>query len=157
MELIKHLVADEQKIKLQIWDTAGHEKFKSLAKAYNRGAHGVFIVFGVTSTYSYEKVTECVNSIVDQNGTDSVDMVLIGNKIDLEREVTKEKGQELADKLGVKYFETSALLDINISDPFLYVTELALKRYRSSKFETTIKLDNESKTLLDEDAKEKCC
>lgn len=148
----KHLVVDGQKVKLQIWDTSGQEKFKAITKSYYRGAQGVFIIFDVSSQDSFKNVTKWVDSIKEQ-GILSVDMILIGNKIDLKRTVSAIDAQKLADTIGIKYTETSAKKNIGISEAFTYITELALKK----KLEPTSKLDIATPILVEEEAKKKCC
>jgi len=54
---MKQIQLDGQNIKLQIWDTAGQEKFKNLATANMRGAHGIIIVYDVTNRDSFENVS----------------------------------------------------------------------------------------------------
>lgn len=100
---------------MKIWDTAGQEQYKSLTRNFYRNSDGVIIVYDVTNKSSFEKVQEWVQSIID-NTEKGIKMVLVGNKIDLPREVTTDEGKKLAEFYKVPFFETSAKDNIGISD-----------------------------------------
>ena len=98
---------DDAKVKLQIWDTAGQEKFRTITKAYYRGANGILLVFDVTKRDSFNKTRSWMTSI-KESITDPVDIVLVGNKADnpdessaSTRAVTKEEGEQMAADFGV--------------------------------------------------------
>jgi small GTP-binding protein len=106
---------DDKVIRVKIWDTAGQEQYKSLTRNFYRNSDGVIIVYDVTNKSSFEKIQEWVQSIID-NTEKNIKMVIIGNKIDLPREVTTEEGRKLAEHYKVPFFETSAKDNIGISD-----------------------------------------
>ena len=87
------MVAIDQKtnVKLQIWDTAGQESFKSVTRSYYRGAICCLLVYDITKKQSFENIVRWLND-VQQYGHEQTLIVLIGNKNDLEdrREVTTE-------------------------------------------------------------------
>ena len=87
---------DNTRVKLQIWDTAGQEKFRAITKAYYRGAHGILIVFDISRRDTFNQITEWINSIKEVDQT--IDLIIVGNKCDLEREVTKEEDEEFANQ-----------------------------------------------------------
>lgn len=99
---------------MKIWDTAGQEQFKSLTRNFYKNSHGVLICYDVTNRRSFEKIKEWVDSIAD-NATANIKMVLVGNKIDLTRDVTKEEGKKLADYHKIPFFETSAKTDEGVN------------------------------------------
>ena len=107
-------------IQLQIWDTPGQERFRTITAAYYRGAMGFMLVYDVTSEKSFENIRNWIGHI-EENASADVEMMLLGNKCDLEesRVVTKERGQALAAKHGIKFFETSAKFGLNVEDVFL--------------------------------------
>lgn len=82
---IKTIEQNGQKIKLQIWDTAGQEKFKSILSSYYKGAHGIIVVFDITNKDSFQNVRNWVDQANRHAKPDSV-KILIGNKCDLEHE-----------------------------------------------------------------------
>ena len=92
---------------MQIWDSAGQERYKSLIPSYVRGASIIFIIYDVSNKDSFLNVTTWVN-FIKQNNTDDSIMVLCGNKIDLPRQVDEADGRNLANKEKLFFFETSA-------------------------------------------------
>ena len=91
---IKNLVINNKNIRIQIWDTAGQERFRNIAKNYFQSSNGFILVYDITSKESFEKLEYWINQI-NENAPLNTKTVLIGNKIDLEknRQVTKEEGE----------------------------------------------------------------
>ena len=83
------LKVDEKIIKLQIWDTAGQESFKSVTRIFYRGAHCVFLTYDVTREETFANLSDWLNEI-RQHASEDVRIYLIGNKSEMEdqREVT---------------------------------------------------------------------
>ena len=94
-------------LKLQIWDSAGQERYKALIPSYVRGASIVFIVYDVTNKNTFTNVITWINFIKQVN-TDESYLVLCGNKIDLPRQVSTNEGKLLAEKENLFFYETSA-------------------------------------------------
>ena len=107
-----------QNIKLQMWDTAGQEKFRGLIPSYVRNASIVFVVYDVSVKTSFDNIPKWINFIKTIENTT---LILCGNKIDLNREVNKEEGEELAKKEGIQFFEVSAKTNENIKNMFYNV------------------------------------
>ena len=125
---------DDAKVKLQIWDTAGQEKFRTITKAYYRGAHGILLVFDVTNRDSFNKTKQWMASI-KESISDPVDIILVGNKADnpddptsSNRVVTKEEGEEMAAEFGVPYCETSAKTGYNVEATFMKIATIVKRR-----------------------------
>ena len=115
----KNIKYNGQNVKLQIWDTAGQEKYKGLIPSYVRNASIVFVVYDISSKNSFDNIPKWINFI---KSIESTTLVLCGNKIDLEnREVKKEEGEELAKKEDMKFFEVSAKTEENIKNMFYNV------------------------------------
>ena len=104
-----------QNIKIQIWDSAGQEKYKGLIPSYVRNSSIVFIVYVVSNRSSFDNVQNWLSFVKNIGKTT---MILCGNKIDLEREVETKEGQEIAEKEGIKFFECSAKTNDNIKNMF---------------------------------------
>ena len=105
-----------QNIKLQMWDTAGQEKYKGLIPSYVRNSSIVFVVYDVSSKSSFDNIPKWITFI---RSIENTTLVLCGNKIDIEnREVTKEEGEALAQKEGLTFFETSAKTGDGIKNMF---------------------------------------
>ena len=119
---------DGKEMKLVIWDTAGQERFHSIALSSIKNAQGIIVVFDVTLRKSFNNVVKWLKEINDR--TDTVSIVLFGNKCDMEkREVTKEEAEIFAKQNNLIYFETSAKNKININEGFQRVANDAYKKY----------------------------
>ena len=104
--------------KLTVWDTVGQERFRALPKKYFQNADGVLLLFDVTKEESFTNVSNWMKDIKDNSNKESnIIIYLVGNKIDLnERLITKENAEELAQSLGMKYFDVSCKNNINVSE-----------------------------------------
>jgi len=109
---------DDQKIKLQIWDTAGQEAFRSITRAYYRGATGALLVYDISRRASFDHLAQWLTDAL-QHGPNMV-IILIGNKNDLDRrEVTYEEGAWFARQNGLHHLECSAKTGQNVDAAFL--------------------------------------
>jgi len=126
---IKTIDLDGKRVKLQIWDTAGQEQFRTITRSYFRGAQGIVLVYDITDRGTFNSVRSWMSQIADHADA-QVNRVLIGNKCDHEtaRQVSTEEGNRLADEYGVKFFETSAKNDINVSECFTTIAREAKSR-----------------------------
>ena len=104
---------------MQIWDTAGQERFKNIISSYYKGAHGILLLFDVTEKESFKNLSNWLIEI-EKNASKNVLKVLIGNKTDLEdkRVITYNQGKQFADTYGLKYIETSAKKNMNVTEAF---------------------------------------
>jgi len=117
---IRTIELDGKTIKLQIWDTAGQERFRTITSSYYRGAHGIIVVYDVTDQDSYTNVKQWLNEI-DRYASDTVCKLLVGNKCDLvsKKCVDYDTAKEFADKLDIRFLETSAKAATNVEKAFL--------------------------------------
>ena len=116
-------------IKLKIWDTAGQERYRNITNQIFKGADGIVLVYDVNNEVSYAKIKDWIEQITSNVSRDEISLVLLGNKCDIEeRAISKEKGQEMADELKVKYYETSALAGTGIDEAFEGLTKEILKK-----------------------------
>ena len=104
-----------QNIKIQIWDSAGQEKYKGLIPSYVRNSSIVFIVYDISKRSSFDNIPNWISFV---KNIEKTTMILCGNKTDLEREVEKNEGQDLAKKEGLLFFECSAKTNENIKNMF---------------------------------------
>ncbi|CAI8043193.1 Ras-related protein Rab-13, partial [Geodia barretti] len=104
-------------ITLDIWDSAGQEKYNALTKAYFRGAQGVLVMYDVTHRESYKVASDWIKA-TNMNVGDA-EMLLVGNKTDLQdrRQVRDMDGRNLAQEHNISFIETSALRNENIEEP----------------------------------------
>lgn len=93
------------KIKEQIWDTAGQEKFFSVSGVYFKGAHGALVVFDISNKDSFDNLSKWINNLKQHISDNSVEIIVIGNKLDLEhkRAVSYEEAKEFSEREG-KFF-----------------------------------------------------
>ena len=104
-----------QNIKIQIWDSAGQEKYKGLIPSYVRNSSIVFIVYDVANRDTFNNVENWISFV---KNIEKTTLILSGNKVDLSREVETKEGQELASKEGILFFECSAKTNENIKNMF---------------------------------------
>jgi Ras-related protein Rab-1A len=146
---------DNKVIKLQIWDTAGQDRFRCITKNYYRGSNGIMLIYDITSTSSFQNIKNWITQIKDYLGDDAC-ITLVGNKIDLEsnRRVSTEEGRKLATENNFNFFEASAKDNINISEAFENLTKEMLKKNNVNDEKT-----RNSKTLNKKENtnKKKCC
>ena len=108
----KNLRFHGQNLKLQIWDSAGQEKYRGLIPSYIRNSSIVFVVYDVTSKTSFNNIPSWISFI---KSIENTTIVLCGNKIDLTtREVQQNEGEQFAKKEGISFFEVSAKTNQNI-------------------------------------------
>ena len=123
--LEKEFTVEGKTITLDIWDTAGQEKFRSLNKIFFKEAEIAFLVYDITKKQTFD---ELKNFWVEQVRTFSGENVLfaiVGNKADLytKEEVNENMGQEFADQINGVFAQTSAKHGTGINDLFQTVVE----------------------------------
>jgi len=99
------ITIDGSQVKLQIWDTAGQEKFRSITRSYYRGTTGALLVYDITRRETFEHLTEWLEDCRKYSNPNIV-IMLIGNKSDLEekRAVSKDEGEKFAKDNGLFFF-----------------------------------------------------
>ena len=101
-------------IRLQLWDLSGHSTFRNIVSSYYKHAHIVYFVFDKTERSSFTDFNEWIKQL--ENRLDKIQLVLIGNKLDrLYFSVSKEEGEELAERYHALYYEISAKEPNNLS------------------------------------------
>ena len=128
---LKNVQLDDGKmVKIQIWDTAGQDRFRSITKNYYKGAHGIIVMYDVTNRKSFDNVKAWVEQIREEV-SNKVSIILVGNKIDdVEgRKVTTEEGQKMADECGLSFFECSAKSGDNIDHTFNELVKKTVESY----------------------------
>ena len=126
---VKTIDLQGKKIKLQIWDVGGEERFRFLLPTYCLGANAAFLLYDVTRSQTLDNISEWTN-IVHQKGGD-IPIMLVGSKIDLaedQREVPREHGIEVAEKNNMASFaEISSKTGQNVNKTFEVLTEMTLE------------------------------
>lgn len=118
-----------QRVKLQIWDTAGQESFRSITRSYYRGSAAALLVYDITRRETFLDVTSWLND-VRAYATRNTTVVLVGNKSDLEdqRQVAREEGEAFARNHGLLFIETSAKTGSNVAEAFAIAADAVLER-----------------------------
>ena len=159
----KQFNVEGHSIKAQIWDTAGQERYKAITSAYYKGAKGAFIVYDITRKQSFESVDKWVNDVTAV-ADKKITIILIGNKSDLEdqRQVSKEQGQDKANKLEIAFMETSAFSGENLDKAFdMMINEVYKKCHEEMLAEGDVDIIEGGKDINLEnkktEEKKKCC
>jgi Ras-related protein Rab-2A len=111
------VTVDGRPIKLQIWDTAGQESFRSITRSYYRGAAGALLVYDITRRETFNHLASWLED-ARQHANPNMSIMLIGNKCDLahKRAVSKEEGQQFAKEHGLLFLEASARTAQNVEE-----------------------------------------
>ena len=130
----KQVSIDDEVCLLDILDTAGQEEYSAMRDSYMRTGQGFLCTYSITSRVSFAEVTNFREHILRVKDEESVPMVLIGNKCDLEgeRQVSTSEGQDLAKTFGCPTFECSAKARINVEDAF-YELVREIRKVNQSK------------------------
>ena len=160
---LKDITLDGKEYKLELYDTAAQEKFRSaVANCFKQG-DCVFLVYEITKRKSFENISNWIKEC-KSNASENVLIVLIGNKCDLneERQVTTEEGENLAKKYEISFYETSAKTGENVQEAFTeFLKNLSVKEI-PKEVEEESNLRKKSYRLIkneneNENEKDRCC
>ena len=113
----KNVEIDNKIFRVQIWDTAGQENFRSITRAYYKNSVCALIVYDINNEDTFDSVQSWIQECKLQTPK-TVTMVLVGNKCDLECKVDRNKAKELAEENKMLYFETSAKTGKGVDELF---------------------------------------
>ena len=155
---IKNLTMNSKKIRLQIWDTAGEERFRNIAKNYYQSSDGFIIVYDISSSESFQTLNYWIEEI-KSNSPELSKLILVGNKCDIEdkRQVKKEDGKEYAKKQKIKFYEVSAKEGTNINTAFDTLVKDILSTYSPSELMKKRGSKMLSIPVLQQQKKSSCC
>ena len=148
---LKTMILDDHRIvKVQLWDTAGQDKFRAITRNYYKGARGIILIYDVTNIKSFENIKKWINEIKEEI-SEKVTIVLIGNKIDNEgeRKISKDQGEKLANEYGVTFFETSAKTGQGINESVFYLVQKIV--------EADPEIKSKGKRLIIKNKNKRCC
>ena len=161
--MAKNISVNNRNVRIQIWDTAGQEAFRSITRSYYKSSTCAFIVYDITEKKTFYDVTSWLQDCRDMCYKNIL-IYLIGNKCDLEdkRQVTEEEGREFAEENNLVFFETSALNVNNIEEIFTQsATELVNKleagELKDDFNNSGIKIIKSNKEQQTKDKKGGCC
>ena len=114
-------------IKVQVWDTAGEERYRSITNAYYRGAEGILIVFDLTNKESFKNIENWINEVTVFTGQDVL-IICLGNKSDLKKEISKDSIEDFKKRTNLEIFNVSAKTGEGVEDAFRHLIELLIKK-----------------------------
>ena len=125
--IYKYIKIDNKSIRLDLWDTAGEERFRNIASNHYKGANGIIFVFDITKYETFKKLRSWIEDVKENVSPDS-QMAIAGNKSDLEdrRQVEKEMVDDFCKQHNLKYFEISAKSGNGINEVFDYLIKQLL-------------------------------
>ena len=127
---------DGTNVKVQIWDTAGQESFRSITKSYYRGSICALLVYDITRRSTFENLSRWLEDLREVAYNKMV-VLLVGNKADLagSREVSTEEGTEFAKKHNLIFYETSAKTGLNIEQAFVTSAVVINENIKSGEYD----------------------
>lgn len=156
----KKYIYKDKKIELDIWDSAGQERYKSLAKNSFQGADGIILVYDITDKKTFQNIKIWYKNIKDIIDINKVAIIIVGNKSDLpEKEVNKETCEKFCQQYNLQSIETSCKNNINIQETFNLLIDKMIKiqdelkqqsKRRNSKIDENIFSGKKS-------SRKKCC
>ena len=165
---VKTLEIKGLKVKLQIWDTAGQEKFNSLSKQYFQNSDGILLVFDITNKDSFNNIKKWYDDVISYSGV-KAKKLLIGNKKDMKNNVkiTKDDIIQFTKQNRMKFIETSAKNNINVEEAFQKIIDLIIDKMSNedlleefginAKKEHSMSLSNSTLNNMTGEKKKKCC
>jgi len=133
-------VADGTPIKLQLWDTAGHERFRSITKSYYRNSVGCLLVYDVCNRESFTHIPTWMNEAKKHIEPHKAVFIVVGCKRDIatenakNREVSEEEARAFAHFNNLPYVETSSKTGLNVEDAFAILTQAIYDRIESGEY-----------------------
>ena len=146
--LTKDMVVDNNKVTLNIRDTAGDERYQSLMKMYYNELHGAVIVYDISAKTSIDKLKYWIDDL-DINGNSMECRVVIGNKVDMEkyRQVGQFEGKSLAASRDMDWCECSAKTSEGIKEAFEALIRKMIHKYDTNSEFKKIGVDESFITL----------
>lgn len=144
-------------VRLQLWDTAGQEKFHSIISNYTRNTFLAVIVFSAEDLKSVEKIENWINDFVlTNNERNEVKILVVCNKVDLAKENIEniEKGKEIANKIGCRFVKTTGLLREGIEEMIEVINELIIEDVERIE---EIEEDKENRIKVKTIKNRRCC
>ncbi|CAK8536053.1 unnamed protein product [Lathyrus sativus] len=133
---VRMISIDQKPIKLQIWDTAGQELFRSITRSYYRGATGALLVYDITRRETFDHLASWLED-ARRHANSSMTIMLIGNKCDLikKRVVSTEEGEKFAKENGLMFMEVSAKSAEKVKEAFVKTSRKIYKKIKDGEYD----------------------
>ena len=169
-----NLEIDGKLFTLQLWDTAGSEKFRSIAKGYYINSVCAIVVYDITDEQSFKSISNWINDC-ENYANKNIIKILVGNKSDLndQRKISQEDGRDMATNNRMLFYECSALNGNNVENIFFDACKTISKNMDDGKYDTEcedlglqrcdvsastdFKINKKLSLKPDEKNKKKCC
>ena len=149
---IKYISVNNKHIKLSIWDTAGQEQFRTIAKSFYNKTDAVILCFDLTEKESLDSISYWIDQLCNKIELNKIGIVLVGTKLDLtdfeKVEGISEEVNKYIEKYNIKYFKTSSLSGTNVKEVFNYLVKITLNIKKFKEFEND-KKDENGDTIFD--------
>ena len=159
----KFVTIDNKDIQLNLWDTAGQEKFRAIGKHFYKDAYIIIMVYDISKKDTFEEIKEIWYPDVKQNGEKYGVLAVVGNKSDLyeEEEVSENEAKEFAKEIGAFFMLVSAKTGNNVNQLFEALLRQYLGKEFTKKVEEMKKNKGDTKQLKIDKTKDKkkkrCC
>ena len=160
--LTKDVVKGDTTIQLQIWDTAGTEKYNSMGQSFYRNSEACVLVFDLTVPDTFKNIDSWRNTFLSSLNPpepDTYPFVLVGNKNDMKDDIKVNNDEIEAyckEHNNMPYFSTSAKDDINLEETFSKVAEMAYERNAKNE-DNFVPTETKFLKVNKEQKKKKCC
>lgn len=173
------IYGNDQILNLEIWDTAGQEKYRAIASMFYKEANGVILVYDITSKHSFEQLQEYWYEQIKEQCSSDIVFAICANKSDLSKEERVDEGEarNFAKNSGAIFCSTSAKNDYGITDLFIQIAKKYTncdnvrikteqddinihKNYNNNERNTkkySVKLTKDNKMSNKIEQKKKCC
>ena len=117
-----------REVRLEVWDTSGQERYRTVTKSYFDRAMGVVLVYDCTDERSFSDIRNWVKQL-ENHAREDIARILVSNKTDLaERKIDADTGKALAEELNMDFIEASAKLNVNVDKAFNTIAQQILKK-----------------------------
>ena len=128
---IREFEVDGKIVKLQCWDSAGNERFRSITRSYYNGAHLIMIVFDVTDPLSIDSISSWITETKQFNNLAKI--MIVGNKIDKQPNfIIPTELKQLVNEIGANIILTSAKENQNVQEAFIQLTKTYIQQQLSN-------------------------
>ena len=154
----RKIIRHGKKLRLDLWDTAGQEKYRAIGRHFYKESYIVCLVYDITNYDTFEKIKKIWYPELKEHGEKLKILALVGNKIDkyLDETVKESESKEFAEEIGAIDKRTSAMEGTNIEDLFNTLAD----KYLSEIAGMIIEKDNiqiKNADIDDKTKKKGCC